>query len=256
MTRAITLRPGVHLVASGPLGISDPLDCHAYVVQTDAGPYLIDTGVDPDATGIRANIEGLGLALTDLRGILVTHAHADHAGGVRALAAASGAPVYSSEAELRLLRTGSDAALGLSAAKANGTYPADYRYPHYDGGRPLPDGWRSGGGDRYLSAVPTPGHSPGSTCYLLQTPGYRALFSGDALFLGGFISLLNVEGSDPADYRRSLPALAGLAVDGLFPGHYLFAVHGGQRHIDLALERMRRSVFPNVALSWLPYPQL
>ncbi|HEY3684181.1 MAG TPA: MBL fold metallo-hydrolase [Streptosporangiaceae bacterium] len=256
MTHAITLRPGVHLVASGPLGISHPLDCHAYLVETDAGPYLIDTGVDPDAAGIRANIEGLGVALTDLRGILLTHAHADHAGGVRTLAAASGAPVRSDAAELRLLGGGSDEALGLRAAKENGTYPADYRYPHFDGGRPLAPDWRSGDGERRLSAIPTPGHSPGSTCYLFEAPGYRALFSGDTLFLGGFISLLNVAGCDPADYRRSVPPLGALAVDGLFPGHYLFAVQDGQQHIDLAIERLRKSVFPNVALGWLPYPQL
>lgn len=256
MTHAITLRPGVHLVASGPLGISHPLDCHAYLVETAAGPYLIDTGVDPGASGIRANIEGLGVALTDLRGILLTHAHADHAGGARTLATASGAPVYADPAELRLLAEGGDAALGLRAAKNNGTYPADYEYPHHAGGRPLPPGWRSGDDEPRLTAVPTPGHSPGSTCYLLDAPGYRALFSGDTLFLGGFISLLNVEGSDPADYRRSLPALGPLAVDGLFPGHYLFAVRDGQRHIDLALDRLQKSVLPNVALSWLPYPQL
>jgi len=248
MTDALTLRPGVHLVAGGPLGISHPLDCHAYLVETGAGPYLIDTGVDPDAAAVRANIEGLGVALTDLRGILLTHAHADHAGGARALAAASGAPVWGDAAEVRLLRDGSDAALGLTAAKHNGTYPEDYAYPHFDGGRPLPPDWRAGGGDRWLSAIPTPGHSPGATCYLLDAPGYRALFSGDTLFHGGLISLLNVEGSDPADYRRSLPALGGLAVDGLFPGHYLFAVRHGQQHVDLALERMKKSVFPNVAV--------
>jgi hypothetical protein len=33
-------------------------------------------------------------------------------------------------------------------------------------------------------------------------------------------------------------------------------VRQGRQHIDLLLERMRRSVLPNVALSWLPYPQL
>jgi glyoxylase-like metal-dependent hydrolase (beta-lactamase superfamily II) len=254
--RGITLRPGIHLVASGPLGLSHPLDCHAYLAETSAGPYLIDAGVDPAATAVRANITGLGYALSDLRGILVTHAHADHAGGVRALADASGAPVFADAAELALLAEGSDEALGLRAAKENGTYPRDYVYPHFTGGHALSEGWSSGPGDRVLTAMPTPGHSPGSTCFRLDTPGYRALFSGDTLFLGGFISVLNIDGSDPGVYRRSLPRLGELAVDGLFPGHYLFAVHGGQSHIDLTLERLRKSVLPNVALSWLPYPQL
>lgn len=253
---AITLTPGIHLVASGPLGISHRLDCHAYLVETSTGPYLIDAGVDPDATGIRTNIESLGLSLTDLQAILMTHAHADHAGGIAALATAADIPVIGSTAELQLLAEGSDDRLGLRAAKQNGTYPADYRYRHFDGGIPLTDGWRSGAGDHWLTAVPTPGHSPGSTCYLLESPGYRALFSGDTLFLGGFISVLNVEGSEPSDYRRNLPALGSLGVNGLFPGHYLFAVQDGQQHIDLALERLQKSVIPNVALSWLPYPQL
>ncbi len=254
--RAITLRPGIHLVASGPLGLSHPLDCHSYLVETSSGPFLIDAGVDPDAAWVGANINALGYALPELRGILVTHAHADHAGGVAALAEASGAPVLVDEAERELLATGSDEQLGLRAAKENGTYPPHYRYPHFTGARALPGRWSSGPGATSLHAISTPGHSPGSTCFLLESPGYRALFSGDSLFLGGFISLLNIDGSDPAVYRRSLPPLASLAVDGLFPGHYLFAVHDGQQHIDLALQRLRTSVLPNVALSWLPYPQL
>jgi hydroxyacylglutathione hydrolase len=252
----ITLSPGIHLVGSGPLGISHPLDCHVYLVETGAGPVLVDAGVDPEASAIRRNVEELGFSLTDLRAILLTHAHADHAGGVRALAQASGARVLGHAAELELLARGTDEALGLRAAKENGTYPADYVYVHYEGGEALPENWRLDGGDRTLSGISTPGHSPGSTCYLLEEPGYRALFTGDTVFLGGFISLLNVAGSDPADYRRHLPALGRLGVDGLYPGHYLFAVHGGQQHIELAAQRLRRSVLPNVALSWLPYPQL
>jgi hydroxyacylglutathione hydrolase len=253
---AITLVPGVHLVGSGPLGISHPLDCHVYLVETGSGPVLIDAGVDPAAAAVRANVEGVGYAITDLAAILLTHAHADHAGGVRALAAASSAPVFGDAAELGLLADGSDRDLGLEAAKENGTYPREYAYPHYRGGMPLTEGWRLGADGALVTAIPTPGHSAGSTSYLLEGRAYRALFSGDAVFLGGFISVLNVEGSDPAAYRRHLPALASLHVDGLFPGHYLFAVERGQQHIDLALERMRRSVLPNVAVGWLPYPQL
>lgn len=253
---AITLTRGVHLVASGPLGISHPLDCHAYLIETAAGHLLVDAGVGLHSDRIVQNIRSLALDPGDVRLLLLTHAHADHAGGAAALAAATGAEVVGDARELRLLARGTDDELGLRAAKRNGTYPEDYVYPHLGGGWPLDGGWRFQAPDALVTSIATPGHSRGSTSYLLERDGYRALFSGDAVFLGGFVSVLNVEGSDPADYRRCLPALAGLAVEGLYPGHYLFAVGDGQKHVDLALRRLQSSVLPNVALSWLPYPQL
>jgi len=90
----------------------------------------------------------------------------------------------------------------------------------------------------------------------VEADGERSLFSGDAVFHGGFVSVINVPTCDPAAYRAALPKLTGLHVDGLFPGHYLWTLSGGQEHLDLAVERMQRSVFPNIAIGWLPSPQL
>jgi hypothetical protein len=53
------------------------------------------------------------------------------------------------------------------------------------------------------------------------------------------ISVLNMDGSELSAYRRNLPRLSGLRVDALLPGHGLFCLEGGQRHIDLAVESLR-----------------
>jgi hypothetical protein len=41
-------------------------------------------------------------------------------------------------------------------------------------------------------------------------------------------------------YRADLHKLTGLAVDGLFPGHGLFTLCGGQRHLDCAVEQTHK----------------
>lgn len=93
-----------------------------------------------------------------------------------------------------------------------------------------------------VRAVFTPGHSAGSTCFVADVDGYRALFTGDTVFAGGLVSLINAPGSDPAAYRADLS------------GHLLFCLTGGQRNVDLANERLRLSVIPNMAVAWLPPP--
>jgi glyoxylase-like metal-dependent hydrolase (beta-lactamase superfamily II) len=249
-----TLRPHVHLVGGGAFGISSGYDCHVYLISAGDELALVDAGVGLESDRILDNVRSLGFDPSRIGRILLTHAHSDHAGGTADLARATGATVIAVEAEAHLLREGDDHELGLDAARQDGTYPPDYRYTHWtevttvEGGRELTIGGLP------LRVIEVPGHSVSTTCYLLEADGYRALFGGDVVFAGGFVSLINVPGSDPAAYRRDLPKLAGLGVDGLFPGHQLFVLEGAQRHIDLAIRRMELSVVPNLNLSWLPPP--
>ncbi len=70
-----------------------------------------------------------------------------------------------------------------------------------------------------MSVFHTPGHTPGSVCYLLKDRG--VLFSGDTIFSDG----TKVSRSVPYpkynadDYRRSIERLAGMEFDSLFGGH-------------------------------------
>ena len=108
--------------------------------------------------------------------------------------------------------------------------------------RALHDGDTITVGRYALQVIATPGHSPGSLCFLLETPARRVLFSGDVIqycpVAGevGWISLLNCPGTDLHAYRESVGKLAGLAVDSLLPAHRLFALRQGQRVIDTVIE--------------------
>ncbi|HBB66399.1 MAG: hypothetical protein A2X28_06890 [Elusimicrobia bacterium GWA2_56_46] len=66
-----------------------------------------------------------------------------------------------------------------------------------------------------IEVIHTPGHTPGSVCYLAE----GAVFSGDTLFVGA-CGRADLPGSDPRALRRSLLKLAALP-DGteLYPGH-------------------------------------
>lgn len=244
----------VAIVGSGELGLSGPIDCHVYLIRTgDGSGVLVDAGAGPDAADISANLREAGVDQGGLQAILLTHAHADHAGGSAALAADWAVPVYTSGPEAAMLRGGSEIELGLVAAKRNGTYPRDYRYRHMDRATVVSDGDTLSFGSARITALVTPGHTAGSVVWLAELPGYRALFTGDTVFAGGLVSVLNLPGSEASAYRSSLPRLAAVSADGFFPGHGTFAVSGGMRHVHLAAERLLSSVIPNYAIPrWSP----
>ena len=77
-----------------------------------------------------------------------------------------------------------------------------------------------------LEAIPTPGHCPGSTCYLLQHGGKHILFSGDTIYPdnGVWKTYLHGGRSNAEDMLSSLDLLGNLAVDIILPGLYIGAV--------------------------------
>lgn len=92
---------------------------------------------------------------TTVRGILVTHSHVDHIARIELLQGALDAPVYCHPAEAWEDRPGFVA--------------------------PIDDASEWEFGNLRLRAIVTPGHTPGSTCFLID----EHLFSGDTLFPGG-----------------------------------------------------------------------
>src|SRR5712691_9716166 len=78
----------------------------SYLVATPKGHIIIDGGFVETAPMIRANIEKLGFHFEDVRILLSTHAHFDHAGGLAALKDWGGATLMASERDAPILARG------------------------------------------------------------------------------------------------------------------------------------------------------
>lgn len=218
------------------LGISDALDPNVYLLSGGSELALIDAGAGPGETAILENVRSLGYEPERIRHVFLTHAHADHAGGAASLAAKLGAKVYLSESERDALETADEDALGLSIARRNGFYPKDYRLRPCKVDVALRGDEKLRCGDLELNVIATPGHSAGGVCFLVKTEWGSALFAGDTVFAEGRISLLVAPGSDLLALQESVAKLGNLDVTSLLPGHGIFPLKGGQRHIDLAIK--------------------
>jgi hydroxyacylglutathione hydrolase len=233
---------------SSGLGISHALDPNVYLLSGGEELALVDAGAGPGEERILQNVQSLGYEPGQIRHIFLTHAHADHAGGAASLAARLGARVYLSELEREALENADEEALGLPIARRNGYYPEDYRLRACEVDVALRGDERLRFGDLELAVIPTPGHSAGSVCFLAETEEGAALFSGDAVFAGGRISLLVAPGSDLLAMQESVARLGGLNVRSLLPGHGIFPLEGGQEHIDQAKEAFATMLPPRSIL--------
>ncbi len=234
----------IYMVGSGQVGLSHATDGHIYLLDAGRQLILVDAGAGQDPTRIIQNIREEGLNERAVAYLLLTHSHADHAGGAKALKALTGAEIICSEVEAGLLTSGSDEELGLDRARRSGIYPPDYVYDHIEADVRVRSGQELRIGALVIRAIEVPGHSLGSICYLVEDGGYRMLFSGDTVFHGGTIGLGNWAGSSLEDYRRYIGRLAGLGVEALLPGHFLWTLRDGQAHLDKAIENLEQAWVP------------
>jgi hydroxyacylglutathione hydrolase len=246
----VRLTQRISVVGGGAtgLGISHSLDPNVYLLSGGEELALVDAGAGWGEDRILDNVRSLGYEPERIRHIFLTHAHADHAGGAASLAERLGAQVYLSELEREALETADEEALGLSIARWNGFYPEDYRLRPCKVDVTLRGDERLRCGDLELVVIPTPGHSAGSVCFLVDTGEGAALFAGDTVFAGGRISLIVAPGSDLLAMQVSVAHLGGLNVASLLPGHGIFPLQGGQEHIDRAIEAFSTMVPPRSIL--------
>jgi len=150
-----------------PFRISDDVyyvgasDVTSFLIVTDAGLILTDGGFDSTAPQIEANIRTLGFNIRNVKILLNSHAHYDHAGGLAALKQASGARLLASAADTPVLETGGRrdfADLGPGS-----TFPP----VKVDGS--LKDGQKLKLGHTTLTIHLTPGHTRGCTSWSLTT---------------------------------------------------------------------------------------
>jgi len=240
----------IHLIASGDVGFSltHPLDCHVYLVDGGEEAALIDAGVGLDTEevldGIRAT-RATDLDLGRIRWLLLTHAHADHAGGAAGLRQALPWLQVATAAEAApWLRTADGEAISLGFAQRAGFYPPDYHLCPCPVDRELHEGDEVAVGNLALRVIETPGHCAGHLCYLMEEHGQQVLFAGDHVFHGGRISIQNIPDCSLQAYAQSTAKLAELEVDALLPGHLALSLKRGQRHIAAAHHAFQRLGVP------------
>lgn len=190
-----------------------------YVISTPRGPVLVDTGLPGMGPLLRRRLRERGIDVDGLAGVVVTHCHRDHVGGVGDFVD-RGIPLMAHHREVPFL-TGAEAppaygpGPGRAIAWAEHTLlPRRRRYPDVialDDDEWLFDSdWR---------VMPAPGHSPGSLALWNENSG--ALLSGDTLVS----TWGNPKGAHPvytADLPQALESarrLLDLEPRQILPGH-------------------------------------
>jgi hydroxyacylglutathione hydrolase len=223
--------PGVYRIAC-PFGQDSIV--HVYYVDAPQ-PALIDSGVmrSPGEV-IGPALQRAGFSLEAVRHLFNTHGHWDHMGGnVRVRAAAPGCRTYAHQEDAYLLADverhvggystyqhrllddapGREAQAAMLRRSVGTPAPID---------EPVVDGALYGlGGGTSLRALHTPGHSRGSTSYLLEGAlGAGALFTGDGVQgLGSRPGQLPLIFDDSHAYRATIARLSGVPFSALCLGH-------------------------------------
>jgi hydroxyacylglutathione hydrolase len=190
-----------------------PIGTNCYIVRADRSAseaVVIDPG--GDAATILLELAGMGATCA---GILVTHSHWDHLGGVADLAEGTGAKVYMSAVEAPVLEN-----------------PAHY-YPDIPVRPYIPDVLLAGDETVELAGISfetlqVPGHSPGHLAFYADL----CLFSGDVLFAG------SVGRTDlpMADWETLLESIRTL-VDRFPPETVVYSGHGPPTTLGAELAR-------------------
>lgn len=130
----------------------------ALLITTPKGHFLIDGATNEAADGIAANIRTLGFDPKEVRYLLATHEHLDHAGGLARLKQITGAKFATREAA----RLGMETGLPLADDPQHGIHPA---FPGIKAEQIIADGETLQIGKQQINVIATPGHTPGGTSY-------------------------------------------------------------------------------------------
>jgi metallo-beta-lactamase class B len=209
--------PAPPAAVAGPIYYVGTRGLCVYLIRTPEGHILIDGAMPPSAPLIEDSIRKLGFRPEDIRLILNTHAHVDHAGTIAHFQKLSGARVAAIDAEVELLASGGK----LDYLFARREF---FRFPPVHGVIRLRHGQRIGHGGVTLTAHHTPGHTRGCATYTTTVQDrertYSVVFPCSTSLNPG--TRLRRSPSYPgieADYRRSIEFLGAMKPDIFLPGH-------------------------------------
>ena len=202
---------------------------NAHLVLSDQGCLLVDAGLPGSTSKVESVLRKQGLALHDIKGIVITHAHVDHAGGAAELRERSGAPIIAHEADLPYYRR--EKQMTFCPTGTVGRYFLKTPLPHQDYKGFEPDVVLTNDESYELSRLGikgsvrhTPGHTKGSISVVLAS---NEALVGDlvasGILIGGVIRLGRAIRppfeDDPEAVREELNRLADSGVTRFYMGH-------------------------------------
>jgi metallo-beta-lactamase class B len=171
-------------------------DLGCYLIATNQGLILINSGVASSVPMIKASVESLGFKFSDIKIITSTHGHRDHVGGLAAIKRMTGAKMYMNARDVATLESGGD---------------VDFVHPHrgviYE---PIKvdvatyDGDKIQLGDTVLTVHASPGHTPGATSFTFPVTDGGKTYN---------VLIANMPGINNGVKLLGTPNLPGLAQD-------------------------------------------
>jgi len=215
-------------------------DLASYLIVTPQGDILINSSLQESVPLIRRSVEELGFRFTDIKILLLSHAHWDHDAG-------SAQVVRETHAKYEVMD--GDVGVVMSGGATDFAYAKTNTYPLAVVDRVLHDGDEVKIGDTVLTAHKTAGHTRGCTTWTMRVmEGGRLL---NVVIVGSWnvnpgFRLVDRPGQPAsypeiaADYRRTFAVLKALPCD-IFLG-----AHGGYFDMLAKLERIKSGAHENV----------
>jgi metallo-beta-lactamase class B len=201
------------------------------LIAGDAGHILLDGGLEQSAPLIDANIRALGFKTQDIKLIVNSHGHFDHAGGISALQRLTGAAVAASASGAAALGNG----INTPDDPQAGFPKAFNAFPPVKNIRVIKDGEVQRVGALAVTPHFTPGHAPGSTTWTWQScEGQKCL----NMVYADSISAVSAPGfkftAQPALIAQLRKSIARV---GELPCDVMVSTHPGFTEIDAKLKR-------------------
>jgi len=196
---------------AGPLYFVGTRGLASYLITTSEGHILLNTAMPVTGPMIAESIRKLGFKPEDIKILLAGHAHIDHVGGHAYIQKISHARVAMAAEEIDLIQSGGKIDFQY------GAYP-EFAFDPVQVDQVLRDGEAIRLGDVSLTARLTPGHTKGSTTFIMRVvdggKAYTVVFPNGTSVNPGYRLVRNASYPGIADnYRRTFQLLATLKPD-------------------------------------------
>lgn len=206
----------------------------SFLITTPQGHILLDGGFVETTPQIERNIAQLGYKLEDVKILLNSHAHFDHAGGLAELKRKTGAKMIASARDAELLRAG---------GHGDFRFGDTLTFPPVEVDQIIGDGESVQLGGQKLIALLTPGHTKGNTTWTTKISdgqkSYAVVFAGSPTALDYQLVGRESYPGIAADFEKTFAVLKKLPCD------IFLSDHGSFFSFEQKRERLARGENPN-----------